>query len=286
MLRGENASEGGRVLQSLLSGPIDIDKMDYLARDSLHAGVPYGRNFDQARLIGSLCLNEAGNALAITEKGRTAAEMMVFARYVMFSEVYWHHTVRSATAMIQRAFYELRNKFDLAKLLLVDEYQLQASMLHASQGTSAEGLVRGLFGTLRQLYKRLDQYSLFQHPEVYQQLARRPYEWLVECGNQFGRRLGHALGSKVTAEQVLIDAPPQKREIEIDIDVYFPKEDRYRRLVEVSPVVQTLAEKQFDDYVKRVRIIVAPELARAARGQIDCVSLLRQAIADVDHGAA
>ena len=81
----------GRLLRSMLSGPIDIDKMDYLDRDSLHAGVPYGRNFDQPRLIGSLCLNEAGDGLAITEKGKTAAEMMVFARYVMFSEVYWHH---------------------------------------------------------------------------------------------------------------------------------------------------------------------------------------------------
>ena len=91
----------------MLSGPIDVDKMDYLMRDSLHAGVPYGRNFDQQRLIGSLCVNEAGDGLAITEKGRTAAEMMVFARYVMFSEVYWHHAVRCATAMLQRAFYLL-----------------------------------------------------------------------------------------------------------------------------------------------------------------------------------
>ena len=32
----------------MLSGPIDIDKMDYLMRDSLHAGVPYGRHFDRS----------------------------------------------------------------------------------------------------------------------------------------------------------------------------------------------------------------------------------------------
>jgi len=51
----------------------------HLHRDSLHAGVPYGRHFDQGRLIGSLCLNEAGDGLAITDKGRTAAEMLVFA---------------------------------------------------------------------------------------------------------------------------------------------------------------------------------------------------------------
>ena len=33
------------ILRSILSGPIDIDKLDYLERDSVHAGVPYGRNF-------------------------------------------------------------------------------------------------------------------------------------------------------------------------------------------------------------------------------------------------
>src|SRR5690606_2564346 len=88
---------------SMLSGPIDVDKIDYLARDSHHAGVPYGKHFDASRLISSLCLNQAGTAVAVTDKGRTAAELMVFARYVMFSEVYWHHTVRAATAMLQRA---------------------------------------------------------------------------------------------------------------------------------------------------------------------------------------
>ena len=102
-----------RIFRSMLSGPIDIDKMDYLSRDSLHAGVPYGRHFDQQRLLGSLCLNRLGDGLAITDKGKTAAELMVFARYVMFSEVYWHHAVRSATAMLQRAFYLLHGQLDL-----------------------------------------------------------------------------------------------------------------------------------------------------------------------------
>ena len=79
LIAGTAGDAAGRVLHSLLSGPIDVDKMDYLSRDSLHAGVPYGRNFDQPRLLASLCLDERGNALAITDKGRTAAELMVFA---------------------------------------------------------------------------------------------------------------------------------------------------------------------------------------------------------------
>jgi HD superfamily phosphohydrolase len=118
------------ILRSILSGPIDIDKLDYLERDSLHAGVPYGRNFDRHRLIQSMCIDTPRHRIAISEKGRTAAEMMVFARYVMFSEVYWHHAVRSATAMLQRAVYELRDQSDLIESWLdMDDAKLKESIL-------------------------------------------------------------------------------------------------------------------------------------------------------------
>ena len=99
VLVAKTSTASSRLRRSILSGPIDIDKMDYLARDSQHCGVPYGRHFDRHRLMNSLIVNAAGDGLAITSKGRTAAEMMVFARYVMFTEVYWHHAVRSATTM-------------------------------------------------------------------------------------------------------------------------------------------------------------------------------------------
>ena len=79
----DGRSVGTGFLASCLSGPIDIDKLDYLQRDSLHAGVPYGRNFDAGRLIRSMCVHPSTSRLAIGEKGQTAAEMMVFGRYVM-----------------------------------------------------------------------------------------------------------------------------------------------------------------------------------------------------------
>ena len=109
LLRGIANTPGQKLVKSILSGPIDIDKMDYLHRDSLHAGVPYGRNFDRNRLIRSLIVNEQADGLAISSKGRTAAELMVFARYVMFGEVYWHHAVRSATSMFTRAFHKVHS---------------------------------------------------------------------------------------------------------------------------------------------------------------------------------
>jgi len=267
-----------RLLHSILSGPIDIDKMDYLFRDSLHAGVPYGRHFDQPRLIGSLCLNEAGDGLAITEKGKTAAELLVFARYVMFSEVYWHHGVRSATAMLQRAFYVLHGVLDLDPLFRMEERPMVAEMERAAGAGPAGDLLDGLFGPTRQLFKRLVQYSFFEHGEIYQRLARRPYPWLVACAEHFAAIASQALKRVVAPHQVLFDAPPVEREVEIDVDVYYTKERRYRPLGEVSPVVCALAQKQFDDYVKRVRVFVHPDVAAELRGLGNLSELVCEAI--------
>ena len=255
-----------RILQSMLSGPIDIDKMDYLVRDSLHAGVPYGRNFDQQRLIGSLCLNRAGDGLAITDKGRTAAEMMVFARYVMFSEVYWHHAVRSATAMLQRAFYLLHGQLDLDHLFRLTEQPLIEQLLAAADGSPAADLLGGLFGPTRRLYKRLAELSHFQERASYERISRRPYDWLAAASEQFAVAASKRLGRRVAPHEVLLDAPPVRREVEFHVEVYFPKEDVYRTLAEVSPAVHTLARQQFDDYVKRVRIFVHHGLVADLRG--------------------
>lgn len=262
LLSGESADRTDRVLKSMLSGPIDVDKMDYLMRDSLHAGVPYGRNFDQPRLIQSLCLNEAGDSLAITDKGRTAAEMMVFARYVMFSEVYWHHAVRAATAMLQRAFYLLHGRLDVDALFRMTEHPMIAAMRAAAEDGPAAELLDGLFGPSRRLYKRVTQYSLFQQPELYQRLARRPYPWLVRCAEEFAALASQRLGRILAPHEILFDAPPLRLEVEFNIDVFFIKENVYRPLGDISPVVKTLARQQFDDYVKRVRLFAHPRIAR------------------------
>ena len=266
------------ILKSLLSGPIDVDKMDYLVRDSLHCGVPYGRNFDQPRLIGSLCLNEAGNGLAITDKGRTAVEMLAFSRYVMFSEVYWHHAVRSATAMLQRAFYTLVDGIDLDQLFRLTEQRfIDALRQSASLGPAAE-LLSGLFGSTRSLYKRVAEYSFFQQRELYERIARKPYPWLVALSEELANSLSRHLGCRVAPHEVLCDAPPVKREVEMQIDIHFGKEKVYRPFAEVSPVVETLAKRQFDDFVKRVRIFIHPRLAYEVRALTTLQELVTQAV--------
>jgi HD superfamily phosphohydrolase len=265
LVTGESKTPAQRVLCSMLSGPIDVDKIDYLARDSLHAGVPYGYNFDRARLINSLCLNESGESLAITDKGKTAAEMMVFARYVMFSEVYWHHAVRAATAMFQRAFYLLRDARDVARLCQLTERPMIDALLVADGNGPAGELLAGIFGPRRQLYKRLAQYSYFESPDSYRRLARRPYGELCQVAEMIAGQLSSALGEPLAAHEVLVDAPPAQLEVDFNVDVFFSKDGLYRPLGDISPVVRTLAREQFDDYVKRVRVFVHPRIAARAR---------------------
>lgn len=247
------------ILRSILSGPIDIDKLDYLERDSLHAGVPYGRNFDRHRLVQSICIDSERNRVAISEKGRTAAEMMVFARYVMFSEVYWHHAVRSATAMLQRAVFLLGDRADLVESWLdMDDATFKASVIRNSDGTQGEACAQGIFGLRRLLYKRIAQFDCFCQPQIHRAIARQDYPKLVELSERLAQSLSRLTQSAIGPNDLLIDAPPMQCEVQFDLRIR-EKSGRYRDLFEVSPVVQSLATRQFDEMVKRVRVFIHPK---------------------------
>ena len=267
-----------RLMRSILSGPIDIDKMDYLERDSLHAGVPYGRNFDRSRLIQSLLVNEAGDGLAISSKGKTAAELMVFARYVMFSEVYWHHAVRSATGMFARSFYELHRSLDLNTLFQQSEFDVIGRLRSAAAGTIVAELLEGLFGPKRKLHKRVVELSLYQTPDLYRQIAGRPYGELLGVATTLSERVARELSCDVGPTDLLIDAPPLHKEVEFKVSIYYPKERKYYPLSHVSPVVNALARTQFDDYVKRVRIFAEPTLAKRLANRPEFVGWLAESV--------
>ena len=91
-------------LAGLVSGSLDVDKLDYLSRDAWMCGVPYGV-IDVDRLLTSLTVAsdpDGRRTLALHEKGLAALESLLFAKYQMYRNVYWHHAVRSATAMFKR----------------------------------------------------------------------------------------------------------------------------------------------------------------------------------------
>ena len=93
-------SSAGRRLfwRNLVSGQLDSDRADYLLRDSHHIGVAYG-HYDLERLLTTLTTVEdpetGSPVLAVEEGGLHAAEGLIIARYMMFTQVYFHHTRRA-----------------------------------------------------------------------------------------------------------------------------------------------------------------------------------------------
>ncbi|ABB23175.1 HD domain-containing protein [Pelodictyon luteolum] len=90
----------------LISGTLDPDKMDYLMRDAHHCNIPYG-SIDIERLIESFVPDPERERFAITEKGIAPLESLMFAKYMMMRNVYWHHTSRSLSAMLRRLLQDI-----------------------------------------------------------------------------------------------------------------------------------------------------------------------------------
>lgn len=96
-------------LRGLVSGSLDLDKMEYLRRDARFCGVPYGE-VDVDRLLQGLVLlpdpETGAYEVGVHEKAVAALESLLFAKYQMFRNVYWHHAVRAATALYKRIVRE------------------------------------------------------------------------------------------------------------------------------------------------------------------------------------
>jgi HD superfamily phosphohydrolase len=126
-------------LAGLISGPIDVDKLDYLSRDATMCGVPYGV-IDVDRLLTSLTVGPEG--LGLHSKGFAALESLLFAKYQMYRNVYWHHAVRSATAMFKR----LVRRAIAAGRMSADDVALATDdgLSHELQQSDQTGLARAL----------------------------------------------------------------------------------------------------------------------------------------------
>lgn len=108
-------------LSGVVSGPLDADKLDYMARDSHHAGLPIG--LDLHRLISKLEVvtvtpenatnpemrhraeqspHQRFHEIGISLSGLGAYEQMIIARVILYDRLYYHHKIRAAEAMVRR----------------------------------------------------------------------------------------------------------------------------------------------------------------------------------------
>lgn len=255
VLRGEG-SAGLRpgavsVLHSIIDGPLDADKMDYLIRDSHHAGVNFGASVDIHRLYESLTVrvhkDEDGSdhsVIAVTDKGRVPAEQILIARGHMFTEIYWHRTVRAHETSVATAIRRLRpfiegfEEWFSNNVLLpggTDEWFIETLYLALSEkrglpirlkATSSDVPViescRALldsvrWGSGRQPYKRLIALSHREYPTLYEAMQHIRHVSVANGSpllDQIGKNLTELIrrhyGERVDYLEVLFDIPPKR----------------------------------------------------------------------------
>lgn len=148
-------------LGPIISGDLDMDRMDYLIRDSHYTGVAYGV-IDTERIISNLKLERE---LILDIKGVQAAESALTARYLMYPSVYQHHTTRIINAMFRRCLRDLINQdnLDPKNMYKYDDSDM-ISMCRHSEGLSREMMEKIDNRNLLKRAKVLPA-NLFEEPE-------------------------------------------------------------------------------------------------------------------------
>jgi len=145
----EIAKVGRSTYGSIVTSDLGADRMDYLKRDALNTGVAYGV-IDIDRIVHTLTMKD--DELCIGKGGLEAAEYLLVARFMMFSTVYLHRTVRIATAMLYRALEGTIHDGEITPAQLAamdDEEAIAALSRSASGGPYAKALSK------RRLYKEV-----------------------------------------------------------------------------------------------------------------------------------
>lgn len=201
-------------LQGLISGSLDLDKIEYLKRDATMCGVPYGE-IDVDRLLNSLVIvqtpDRTTRMVGVHEKGLSALESLLFAKYQMYRNVYWHHAVRSATAMYKRLVAVALDSGHVASDT-VARFTDEGLLVHLdvpSLPAEARVMLDGL--RYRRLHKRA-----YECPAA--TLGEEVGEWIASdfhltrrVEDAFARELGLPAGA------VLLDYPAKTQMLGLDI---------------------------------------------------------------------
>ena len=268
LIRGQSRSP----LQGLISGSIDLDKLDYLRRDAFMCGVSYGE-IDVDRLINALTLvrdpDTGEPRVGMIEKGLSALESLLFAKYQMYRNVYWHHASRSATAMYKR--------------LVADALDAGALDARTLAGFTDEGILHDLAQRVpsplvhalreRKLFKRA-----FECPAA--DLSADAGEWIAD-DHALTTAAENALAAELDLEpgELLLDYPVKTQMLGLDLLVQ-RSYGEVRRLTaagwEGAINLPKLSE-EFYRSARWLRVYTAPRIA------IDAASVVRLANRDADE---
>ena len=208
LVRGDSLSP----LQGLISGSLDLDKLDYLRRDGFMCGVPYGE-IDVDRLLNAIAIVPDPDTRALTvgvaEKALSALESLLFAKYQMYRNVYWHHTVRSATALYKRVVADAigRGALRAEELATFGDEGLLSELRRRAPSQLLDALVA------RRLPKRAMQCPAAELPAGAGEWIASDHALVTAVENRLASELGLAPG------ELLLDYPVKTQMLELDLPV-------------------------------------------------------------------
>ncbi|MFB6152597.1 MAG: HD domain-containing protein [Haloarculaceae archaeon] len=215
----------------LVSGELDVDRMDYLVRDAHHTGVPYG-TIDAERLVRALRFVDG--ELVLDEGNVQAAESLLLARALMHPTVYSHHVARIAKAMLRRATVRLlaHTEVDAETLRRMDDAELRVA-LRDCEATAA-------------LAHRLDRRDLYKRA-VWAEMPAVPESLLDADPDEVGEREREvADAANVDPGAVILDVPDRPSMPESTSSVLVNGE--VRALDDQSTLVGALRAAQRDQW--------------------------------------
>jgi HD superfamily phosphohydrolase len=263
--KAKTLPEDDELLSHLLSGALDVDKLDYLPRDARACNVPYG-GVDVARLLGSLRILpdiHGQRRIVVTHKGISPLHSLLHARQEMFDNIYWHHTSRSFQMMLVRAVHDaiLADVLRAETLVGHDDASLLVLLGTSAMPPSSRALAASL--ELRRPHKVVLEVSrpagrLFNRLEaLFWDAGRRR-----RIEQALATELSEQLELEIADHEILFDIPrPEKWEMDVWISFAHPPVGMEPLMTWVEATgLQPDDLARYEQHQRRIRIVAAERL--------------------------
>ncbi len=239
--------------RSMLSGTLDPDKLDYLNRDALFCGVPYGLQ-DVDFILTKIRLTENGN-LGIMKQGIGSIEHLLFSKYLMYRNIYWNKSVRSATAMIRKAL-----------CLGLEEGVISPNDLYGLDDSQFTGLLRSKGYQPFSIIDLVNDNRLFRPAatlasgEFTGEIERlRDYDTRIALEEELRSLIARTTGATLSPWEVIIDIPePISLETEVPI---IGRDGFTAPFLESGPVFTRSVIDRFTKSLTTIRIFLPEGIA-------------------------
>lgn len=195
---GKLQKPGKAFLDQIISSAVDVDKQDFIVRDTYHTGAEYGF-IDVFRLIHAL--DVLGENLAVELGALSALEAFMIARIESFKSIYFHRVGRAAQIMLATAMEKANNELGLTtfnspeEYLELDDYTVWAALKKCD---ASKGIIANL--EHRRMLKCAFERTFYQKDSMISNLfGRETYRRQVQ--SEIAKEAG------VDVESVVIDVP-------------------------------------------------------------------------------